>query len=116
MLEGLLVPYSLLIEDENFLSFHITEYHILIEDISCPHKLIRDSFHRDFLKIFNINEMSLNLSKQESLMEHNLLSMRDKFCVPSEVSLLDPSSWNEQERYQRRQEHLGLSQEQVSSP
>ena len=116
MLEGFFVPYTLLVEDENLLGLHVTEYHLLIEHISGPHQHIGDGFHRDFLKIFNVNEMSLNLAEQESLVENNLLSMRNEFCVPSEVSLLGPSSRDEEEGYQRWQEHLGVPHKQVSGP
>lgn len=37
----------------------------------------------------------MNLSKQEGFMENNLFGMRKKLCMPCEMLLVDPSSWNE---------------------
>lgn len=106
MFESLLVPYTLFIENEYFFGFHITENQVLIEHVSGPHKLVWNGFGWDLFKIFDINVMSLNKATKHSLMEDNLLSMRDKLCVPSEISLLNPSSWNEQHRDQRWQQQV----------
>ena len=116
MLEGLFVPYSLLVEHEDFLSLHIPKQHFLIEQISGPHELVGNGFCWNFFEILHIYKNSLDLSEQMGLMENNLLSMRDELRVPSKVSLLDPSSREESKSDQRWQEHLRVPQQQVGRP
>lgn len=116
MLEGFLVPYSLFIENEYLFSFHITEDHVLIKHISCPHQFVCNSFGWDFFKIFNINEMSFNKATEHSFVENDLFSMWNKFCVPSEISLLHPSSWDEHHGNEGWQQHVvGSWNKEVSS-
>jgi len=109
VLESLWVPYALLVEYEKFLGFHVAENHVLVEHISCPDELVLNGFGWNLLDIFDVDDMLRDLAKEEWLVENNLLRVRQEFCVPCEISLLSPSSWNEGQWNQRRQ------QEEVSS-
>ena len=91
----LFVPYSLFIKNENFLSKGISEDHVWIESIMVPHEWILNMISSTFLKVFNIDNVFSNLTKWKSLMENDLLSMWQKLCVPSEILLYSPSSWQE---------------------
>lgn len=95
MLESLLVPYALLVEHENLLGFHVAENHVLVEEVSCPHELVLDGLSWNLLEIFDVDDVLRDLSKEERLVEDDLLRVRQELCVPSEISLLSPSSWDE---------------------
>lgn len=57
VLESLLVPYALLVEDEKLLRFHVAEDHVLIEEISGPNEFIGDGLRWNFLEIFDIDDV-----------------------------------------------------------
>ena len=92
MVEGVLVPDALLIEDEHLTCRHVPEDEVLIEHITCPHKLVFDNLCIHFLQVFDINNKLLGSTKHERLLEDNLLSVRKHLGVPAEVGLLCPST------------------------
>jgi hypothetical protein len=65
VLESLRVPYALLVEHEKFCGFHVTEDHVLVEDISCPDELILDGLGWNLLEIFDVDDVLRDLSKEE---------------------------------------------------
>jgi hypothetical protein len=78
VLESLLVPYALLVKDENLLAFHITEHHVLVEEISGPHQLVFNGLCWHLLEILDIDNVLGNLSEQHGFVENYLLGVRQQ--------------------------------------
>ena len=95
MVEGVLVPDALLIEDEQLPSRHITEHQILIKHVTRPHKLVRDHLCVHLFQVFDVDNILLSSTKEEGLLEHNLLGVRKHLCMPAEICLLCPSTRDE---------------------
>ena len=106
MLESLLVPYALLVEDEHLGGLHVAEHHVLVEDITCPHELVLDGLCWNSLEVLDVHDAPVDLPKEHGLVENHLLRMGQQLRVPGEVPLLDQSSWDEEERDQGWQQEV----------
>lgn len=85
VLQSFLIPVAILIEDEDFTRGWIAEAKIGVEHVDFPHEVSLNLFSIDLFQVANVNIVSLNLTKQGSLMEDNLFGMGQKLCVPAEV-------------------------------
>lgn len=63
VLESLLVPYALLVEDEELSGLHIPEHEVFVEQVSGPHEVVFDGFSGHLLKIFDVDDVLVNLPK-----------------------------------------------------
>lgn len=104
MIERILVPDAIPVEDEQLTSGHVSENHVLIEDIADPHKFILNGIGIDLFNVFDVNYVLGGVSEEERLLEDNLLCVWKELRVPAEVALLDPPSGDEGGRDQHRQE------------
>jgi hypothetical protein len=117
VLESLRVPYSLLVENEELSRFHVAEHHVLVEEVARPDELVLDSFSRNFFQVLDVDDVLGDAAAQESLVENDLLGVRQELSVPREVSLLRPSSGDEAEGDQRwQQKNVGAREKQPCAP
>ena len=86
VLEGLLVPLALLIEDEDFSSCGIAEAQVGIEHVDVPHERCIDLSSINLLEILDVDIESLHRTEHRGLVEHNLLRVRQELCMPAEVT------------------------------
>ena len=98
MLECVFVPYALLVEHEELLRLAVAEDQAIVEEVTLPHQLVSDHLGRDALQVGDVNDVLVDSSEEERLVEYNLLGVRQEFCVPCEVSLLNPSPGHEHGR------------------
>ena len=84
----------MLVEDEDFLSELVLEYHVRVEHIMRPDKVVKSSIGRHLLKVLNVHDEALGLAKGLSLVEDYLLVVREQLCVPAEVLLHSPAARN----------------------
>jgi hypothetical protein len=75
MLECILVPDAVHIEDEDLLAFHISEDQFRVEHVNCPEHLARDDVGINLLQVLYIDNDATNVSVQITLVEDNLFSM-----------------------------------------
>lgn len=85
MLEGVLVPNAIGIEDKDFLSLHISEDEIRVEHVDSEEHLTRDDFCVDLLQVLNVDNDSAHIAKEVTLVENYLLGVREKFRMECEV-------------------------------
>ena len=104
MFKGILVPYSLSVENKYLSIWWILENHFWIKVVSVPHQLIINNFSWNFFKVSDVDVMSFYLTEWFSFMENNLLSVWQEFCMPSKMLLYNPSSWDESEGNKRWKE------------
>ena len=86
VLDGFLVPLSLLVEDEDLASGCIAEAHVRVEHVDLPHQEGRNLGGVDLLQVANVNVVAVNGTEKSCLLEHNLLCVREQLRVPGEMA------------------------------
>ena len=84
VLKSLFVPVAIFIEDEDFARRSITEDQIWIIHVDLPHEASVDLVSIDLLQVVDVDIVSVDWSKPRDFMEDNLLSVREKLCMPAE--------------------------------
>lgn len=97
VIQRILVPDAIPVEHEQLTSGHVSENHVLIEEVAEPHKFVLNSLSIDLLKVIDVNDVLDGVPEEEGLLEDDLLGVWQQLGVPAEVLLLSPSSWNEGE-------------------
>ena len=92
MIKSVFIPNTVPIEHKQFASCGISEHEVLIEDVAHPHEFIFDGIGINLFQILDVDYELVVSSKEPTLLEDNLLSVRQQFCMPAEVGLLSPSS------------------------
>ena len=97
VIECVLVPISVPIEDEKLTSGLVSENKVLIEDHTIPHEFVLNSFGINLLKVIDVHYVLGSVAKEEWFLEDNLLRVRKELSMPAEVFLLNPPPWDESE-------------------
>ena len=104
MVERVLVPDALPIEDEELTAGHVPEDEAVIEVVSEPHEFVLDGFGVHLLEVLDVHDDLPGLAGEIGLVEDDLLGVRKELGMPAEVRLLSPSPWHEREGDEHRQE------------
>jgi len=99
MLQSLFVPEPISIEHEHFLALLALEYKSLIKCTVEPQEPILNCVCVNFLKSRNVNVVQILNSEHRPSVEDNLLCLRVKLCVVSEVFQVSVSPWKPQQIY-----------------
>ena len=76
VLQSLLVPVTILVKDEGFTALSVFEAKIWVEHVDFPHEWSVNLGAVNFFEASNINDVALHFSEQSSLVEHDLLGVR----------------------------------------
>ncbi len=83
--EGVLVPDARLVEHEQLTRRHVPEHHLVVKLVNSPKHLSVHLLGIDFLQVCDIYIDSVDLSEQGSLVEDDLLSVRQQLGMVGEV-------------------------------
>lgn len=85
MVECFFTPDSISVEHEQLFAFHVSENHVLIKFIYCPHELGGNVLMINLLQVLDINIDPSHSTEKGSLVENNLLRVGEELRVISEV-------------------------------
>ena len=92
VVERVLIPDAVLVKDEELVGRCVPEDKVLIEDVAHPHQFILDGVSVNLFEILDVHNKFVVSAEEPTLMEDDLLTVRQQLSMPAEVSLLSPSS------------------------
>ena len=77
MLQSILVPDAVFIENEDLARIGVAEYKFLVEGVGYEHQVVLDVLLGiDLLQIPDVDDLTVSATEQECLVENDLLGVR----------------------------------------
>ena len=75
MIEGFFIPDSRFVENENFLAFSASKYHLIVKHKDVPDNAALNVVNINLLQCIDVDEMTFYFSEKVDLVENNLFGV-----------------------------------------